>query len=258
MSKIVVCHCNRPNFLEIQLQSYFKTCEDLEEIIVVNDGSSLSLRNEIKNKTITRKNVRLIDAPYDLDHSSPPFACSSVLQWIYDLLLMEDEKSKVAFLDSDMFPLKKFSIENFLQEKSIAGLKQIRGNVDYIWNGIVMIDFNKIQHPHAIDWNCGVINCYNVDCGGQFFNYFEKYGRDDVRYLTHTSHMSIDQINSLSSCPGEVAQKYDVSYKMEVFEDTFLHYGRASNWETSWLSPIDFNKSKTDYTVYWLQKNGVL
>lgn len=93
MSKIVICHCNRPDFLKIQIESYFNTCEDLEEIIVVNDGSSIKIRNEIKEIS-NRTKVRCLEAPLNLDHSSPSVATSAVLQWVYDYLL-KDRKSVV-------------------------------------------------------------------------------------------------------------------------------------------------------------------
>jgi glycosyltransferase involved in cell wall biosynthesis len=259
MSKIVVCHCNRPDFLKIQLESFTKTCEDLEEIIVVNDGSSLQLRQEINLACHNNRKVRLINAPLDLDHSSAPVACSAVLQWIYDQLLNEGEQGNVAFLDSDMFPLNSFKISDFLPENiSISALKQTRGNVDYIWNGIVMINFSKLKSPRAFNWSCGVVKCENVDCGGLMHEYFERYGREQVNYITHTSHMSMDQVKSLKNISKELSEKYNVDYRMEVFEDLFLHYGRASNWEHSWLSPIDFNQNKTSFMIEWLKNNKVI
>lgn len=259
MSSIVVCHCNRPDFLRIQLESLFRMCDDLETVTVVNDGASLALREEIRRCCNDYSKVIHLSAPYSLDHSSAPSACSSVLQWAYDYTVRLGIKGQVGFIDSDMFPLRKFTVSEFLPTgKSFSALPQIRGSVDYVWNGIFFVDFNTIISPESLNWSCGVVKGENVDCGGLMHHYLEKHGRDHIHYLRHTSHMSKEQILSLQVCPYKLRDTYDVSYRMEVFENTFLHYGRASNWETQWLSPQDFNKRKTAYMLEWLKINGVI
>lgn len=259
MPKIVVCHCNRPDFLKLQIESYFKMCKDLEEIIVINDGATPLIRKEIEDVSSRSTKVRCINAPLLIDHSSAPTACASVLQWAYDEILNSGEKGKFAFLDADMFPLGEFKISDYLtSDKTFTVLKQERGPIDYPWNGIFFIDFDNIKNPRAIDWNCGVVKGFNVDCGGLTHLYFEKFGKDHVRFLTHTSHMSKAQVENLKFCPGDISKLYDVDYKLEVIEEIFLHYGSASNWQTSWLSPVDFKKHKTHYVLQWLRSVGAI
>lgn len=89
MSRIVVCHCNRPDFLKIQLESLFRTCDDLDNVTVVNDGSNNFLRQEISKACSLYSKVRELSAPHHLDHSSAPSACSAVLQWAYDYIVRE-------------------------------------------------------------------------------------------------------------------------------------------------------------------------
>jgi len=258
VSRIVICHCNRPAFLSIQIDAYRNACIDLEEIIIVNDGASLELRSQI-SEICKKSGVTCLNAPIDLDHSSANVACASVLQWAYDLVQEKHKGGKFAFFDSDMFPLASFQISDYLSGNvSFSALRQDRNEIDYPWNGIFFIDFDRIPGARSINWYCGVVSSTNVDCGGLTNLHFRKYDRHHLKYITHTSHMSMKQISSLVNCPPNIAMKYKEEYKLEVIDEKFLHYGSASNWKTDWLSPVDFTKSKTDFVLEWLRSVGVI
>ena len=68
------------------------------------------------------------------------------IQWTYDNLIKTDYCSDlVLFLDSDMFLLDNFSMVDYMKDEIISGLKQVRGNIEYMWNGIMFFNMPKIM-----------------------------------------------------------------------------------------------------------------
>jgi hypothetical protein len=252
VSKIVSFHCNRINVLKYQIESLLNQCEDLEEIIIVNDGLSLDLRKKIREVSLQYPKVVCWDAPINIDHSSPSVAVASLQQWAYDKILNDGLGGKFAFFDGDLFPLKKFKIEDFLKSNSISGILQTRRHVKYLWTGFIFIDFDKLPSPRLVDLNCGVVDCQNVDSTGQLYWHFKKF-ESSYRVLTHTSHLDFEKLSLLKSCPEDLKKMYDLDYKIEVMEDGFLHYGNSSNWNGS---SGNYLERKDEYVTSWLRKVG--
>ena len=255
MSKVVACHCNRLDVLEMQLTSLERMCLDLDEIIVVNDGLSPKLRVQIRELCSKHKIATCWDFPIDIDHSSPSFAVGALQQWAYDRLtdVKAPQSGKVAFFDGDLFPLKPFRVSDYLQTNTLAGLPQDRAHVRYLWAGFVFIDLDRLIRPWTVNWNCGIAECQNVDTLGMLHHHFRECGTEHVRFLSHTSHLSHDKISKLTCCPTEVKAAYDEEFKIEVMEDGFLHYGRCSNWSGDLEALL---RRKDIYVESWLKSAG--
>lgn len=252
MSKIITCHCNRPDILELQLKTCLKNCKDLEGIIVINDGLTKNLRSQIYELTNDYKQI-CWNSPLEIDHSSPSVAVSGLQQWAYDKLLNEKISGKFAFFDGDLLPVKEFKIKNFLQNHSLAGLKQTRDNVEYLWPGFLFMDIDAIPRPRTINWSCGVVECKNVDTLGLLHHHFKELGKSHVNFLYHTSHLTNETLSSLTCISEDLKSQYKFQYKIEVMENSFIHYGRSSGWDGENL----FHE-KLDYVKKWLTEMGAL
>lgn len=254
MSKIILCHCNRIDYLKVQLEAYRKKCKDLDEIVVVNDGLTRCLRQDIKSIS-SDFNVECWNTPLDLDHSSPSVAVGAVFQWSYDIAIKRFANEKVAFLDADLFPLRDFRISDFLQkEKSIAALSQDRQHVKYLWPGFVFMSMGLIPRKETINWTCGVVECQNVDTMGLTYYHLKECGIDHIKFLNHTSHLTSNSLKRITCCPDHIKSRYKLDYKIEVMEDSFIHCGRSSGWDGA--KGDAFGKEKTEYVMDWLRAVG--
>lgn len=253
MSKIILCHCNRLDYLKLQIEAYKKRCMDLDEIVIVNDGLTWKLRAEIE-RTAKDSGVTCWNSPLELDHSSPSVAVGSVFQWAYDVASSQFDESHIAFLDADLFPLRDFRVSDFLSKKSLAGLPQDRQHVRYLWPGFLFLDMKNLPRKDTINWTCGVVECQNVDTMGLTYYHLKECGTEHVNFLKHTSHLNPNTLRDVTCCPDFIKTKYKFEYTIEVMEDGFLHCGRSSGWDNSGINKK--NDEKTLYVIDWLRAVG--
>ena len=95
----------------------------------------------------------------------------------------------------------------------------------YVWPGLVFIDFHKMPGKNEVDWNCASIVRtidgkkvrYNLDTGGRWHLYFEKY--PDVK------------LRDISEPPTKGGR--ELPYGKLMYDGHFLHYGCGTNWNGS-------------------------
>lgn len=240
MIKIYTYPDKRPDFILRQNISLKKFLKDDFEHIVINNGSTNELRIEIE-KISKENNIThfFVENP---NHNNPTIACSyPINQSLYRFIKKEKNANISVIIDSDMFFLKEFSISEYLGDNEIAAIKQIRGNVNYIWNGIVFINHKTIKNIKDLDFNHDVINGNITDVGGNMYYYFKNNPECKLKNILHTSHIHPKNKN-LKVLPAEILCEYDVDFCIELIEGAIFHYGRGSNWDGM---PVDYHKNKT-------------
>ena len=239
--KIYTFPDKRPDFIKFQKKTIDKFLKDDYEYIIVNNGSSDVLRKEIHDICIDNGiNHIYVENP---NHMDPNIACAYPINQILDKYIkLEKESNTISvIIDSDMFFISDFSIVDFIGDNEIAALPQSRGDVNYIWNGIVFINHSKVIDIESFDFGYQFINGHGTDVGGNMYFYFKEHPYCKMRHVIHTSHIKSES-NNLDSLPDDILKIYDDSFCFEIIEKCILHYGRGSNWDNM---VADYHKRKT-------------
>jgi hypothetical protein len=253
--KIYTYPDKRPDFILRQKKSLEFFLKDDFEYIIMNNGSSPELRGEIEKICIKNKIIHFfIENP---DHSHPTTACAYPINQTLERIIKKEEKDTISvIMDSDMFFVKPFCIAEYLGDNEIAAIKQIRGDVNYIWNGIVFINHNEIKDINELDFGFDTINGNTTDVGGNTYYYFKNHPNCKLKNILHTSHIHPKNKN-LRVFPPTILENYDFEYCFELIEKSVIHYGRGSNWDGM---PINYHQNKTiflDRVLEMSQENSI-
>tara|TARA_Y100000004_G_scaffold181084_1_gene226388 strand:- start:17 stop:778 length:762 start_codon:yes stop_codon:yes gene_type:complete len=220
---------NRPDFVSIQNQLFKKFLKNDYKFHIVDDSVDSTIAKQFE--TICSLNqLEYYKTPKKLEHSNPSTKVGNVIQWVFDEIIKKNYSSDIVFwLDSDMFLIDEFDIEDYVSDCVIAGLPQVRGHIKYMWNGIMFFNMPKLMalDPN-IKFNIDNIDGYELDTGGETYHYFKKNNIDmkptnDGRPIYPTHYNEID------------LQKDAAGYNMELHLDNkFLHYRAATNWHSNW------------------------
>lgn len=254
--KIYTYPDKRPDFIEKQLKSLKHFLKDDDyELIVINNGSTLELKGKIENISIKNNLTHFfVEAP---DHSNPTIACSRPINWSLKKFIIKEKNVISVILDSDMFLINHFSFNDYIKNFEIAGVKQKRQHINYIWNGIVIINNDKIKNINEINFDYGTIENVMTDVGGFTYYYFKNNNECKLKNIFHTSHIHPKNKN-IKIFKSNILEKYNFDFCFELYENSFLHYGRGSNWDKM---PENFHQEKTEFLDFVLdesKKNNVL
>lgn len=222
MIKIYTCADKRPDFIGLQLKSLYKFIDDDFEYIVINNGSNPLLRIQI-DFICRLLNIKCIHAPIKW-YKDACYACGIPLQWTYLQFIINDDFAMI--IDSDIFAIAKVNARRFLKNAVIAGVKQQRGEITYLWNGILYL--RNLPDRKNFNLMPGSINNTNVDVGGMLYHWI-KANNPQIKYIPHTSHITKANKN-LIYLPSKIRSEYKDEYTFEIINNQFLHYSRGSNW----------------------------
>lgn len=254
---------NRPDFIEIQDKTFKKFLKDEYRFVVFNDAKDKAMQARIQ-ETCTKLGIACISIPQEIhdqpyllrepndDFHNPSVRCCNAVQYALNTLGFHHD-GIVAFLDSDMFLVKDFSIKKYLKGYQIAGLPQVREKngrrIPYLWIGILFMDMTKLPHRETINVNCGHIADVPVDAGGFTHYYLKKYPKTKVKYLDHFHSLylgcsdclnGVDKPNCTHNRVFLEAQGFDEQqisslhaglHDVEFFiRASFFHYRCGTNW----------------------------
>jgi hypothetical protein len=228
MIQIFTSVVNRPDFLEIQAKLFKKFLKNEYVFHVIDDSVEESIGNKFKDICLSNgcEYYKKTSKYRDFDSHSTTIAanaCADTIQWTYDNIIRKYFSDYIVlFLDSDMFLVDEFDIEEYMKDEIISGLHQKRGHVEYIWNGIMFFNMPNMKDKE-IDFSNGVVEGHLTDVGGNTYLYFKKNGikfKDTgVEYPTHFNDLDL--------------QKDANGYNMELhLNSKFLHYRAGTNWHT--------------------------
>jgi hypothetical protein len=229
---------NRPDFVGIQHKLFEKFLNEKYEFHVVDDSVDAEITTQFREVCESLK-ITYYRKPPANKPMNPAQACAHTVQWTYDNLIRKNHSEDIVFfLDSDMFLIDEFSIEEYMSDAIIAGLPQVRGHITYMWNGIMFFNMPKIEDKD-IDFSDGMVDGEMTDVGGHTYWYFKNTGiemkKTNEEFPTYPTHFNDIDL-----------QKDSGGYNMELhLDDKFLHYRAATNWYANWKGSDDPLKKKT-------------
>jgi len=304
---IISTHFNSTDFIELQYISFKKYFKTNFDFIVFNDAKNFkdytnynddSFESKILNKC-NELNIKCIRISQEIhtnrklifpetiqpDTMDACTRCADSVQTAFNYAVNNCEGyDYILLIDSDMFFVFDFDIENYMKNKNISFLGNGGGDftfsseehVYYMWNGIAVFN-TKLPGLKEICWDCGRVNGKGVDVGGQTHHYLKKY-KNDLKPIFITNgnftfeNSVIDFFNEKRAKRFEEignknqSDKYIIFYnnmqnllidyaktnennsanKELLLSDTIFHLRSGGNWNKLGLEKmnINFNKLK--------------
>jgi hypothetical protein len=233
MIQIFTTVVNRPDFIILQDRLFGKFLNDEYVFHVIDDSIDESVSDQFQ-KICEKNHFSYYKKPKRIQHLNPAQACADAVQWTYDNIIKKNHLDDIVFFcDSDMFLLDEFSISDYMSESIIGGLPQYRGNVTYMWNGLMFFNMPKIKEIDLdIDFSDGYVEGELADVGGHTYYYFKdnniQMKESDVQYPTHFYDIELQN------------ESVTKGYNFELHLDgKFLHYRAATNWHSNWRDSSD-------------------
>lgn len=232
---------NRPDFLNIQYNLFEKFLKNKYIFHVIDDSSDSKITKKFED-ICTDKGFKYYKTPEKTHHKNASTRVGNIIQWAFDdIIKIKYADDFVLFLDSDMFLIDYFDIEEYISDCIVSGLPQFMGNIKYMWVGIMFFNMPKLmQLDSNIKFNMDFIDGKLIDTGGQTYHFFKKNNIDmkptdanGPEYPTHFNDIDL--------------QKDSGGYNMELhLGGKFLHYRAATNWHSTCRSLDDPLKQKTE------------
>lgn len=232
MKKTIIysVHCNRPDFISWQVQTFTKWFSTPFEFVVVNNADEPQYRASIDEIALANS-CRVLNTKSE--RSLPGHKHADALKQLWKDACQNKEHF-VMIIDGDVFMIGGFNIKEHLSGHAMSGCKQQR---EYKWHWltpvVMVFDMEKLPEPETIDWEGGAApDGTRMDVAGNLFYYLEKHPevKEAVRDLGHTWHIKNDNKN-LHILPDEIVSDYKENWNLEIFGKVFLHYCRSSNWD---------------------------
>ena len=231
---------NRPDFVTLQDKLFKKFLKNEYTFHIVDDSVEPQITEQFEN-ICSLNGCEYYRKPLTNKPLNPAQACAHTVQWTYDNIIRKNHTDDIVFfLDSDMFLIDEFDIEEYMEDAIIAGLPQVRGHVTYMWNGIMFFNMPKIEDKD-IDFSEGIVEGEMTDVGGYTYWYFLRTGiemkRTDEEAPVYPTHY-----NDIELQNDEVTKGYNVELHLD---SKFLHYRAATNWHSNWKGSDDPLEKKT-------------
>jgi hypothetical protein len=138
-----------------------------------------------------------------------------------------------------------------MQGYDLAGIAQSRDGgykiIEYIWNCFMIFDNDTMPDIKNFDVGPGMIWKAPGDVGAMTYFYLQNNPTCRWRRITNTSILVEEFINLF---PEHARPFYTLDIGMEIFEDCWLHYRGASNWDNK---PEEYHNKKQDFIKKLLQ-----
>jgi len=255
---------NRPDFVETQYRLFKTFLKDEEwQFNVVDDSMEESITEEFKS-VCDIYGIKYYRKPQNPNKKfDNPLAgarhATETIQWTYDTIIKEKhDEDMVLFCDSDMFLLDEFSIEEYIKDEVIAGALQVRGPIEYIWNGIMFFNMSEITKiGRDLNFSDGDVEGNMTDIGGHLYYWFLE---NNVKFKNVNEGGTTPDdcaeypdeyngINLIFDNNDDMWTKPEGGFRFELHLDNkFLHYRAGTNWHTqsSWKTKEDPIRKKAE------------
>ena len=255
---------NRPDFVETQYRLFKTFLKDEDwQFNVVDDSMEESITEEFKS-VCDIYGIKYYRKPQNPNKKfDNPLAgarhATETIQWTYDTIIKEKhDEDMVLFCDSDMFLLDEFSIEEYIKDEVIAGALQVRGPIEYIWNGIMFFNMSEITKIGPdLNFSDGDVEGNMTDIGGHLYYWFLE---NNVKFKNVNEGGTTPDdcaeypdeyngINLIFDNNDDMWTKPEGGFRFELhLENKFLHYRAGTNWHTqsSWKTKEDPIRKKAE------------
>lgn len=241
--EIVTLAFNRPDFIELQLNSIKKYVKDFTYTVFDNCPDD-AVENECK-----RLGVKCV--PIKIFSADPSWCVGISLNKMWNIL--KYSTGTLVYLDSDMFLIGELpSMENH----DFAFVPQKKGDIYYPWTGLMMFNMETLPYPHELKWNVDY-NVKDADVGGLNHYYLRENNPKvlelEMRTLIDDGRYSFNGKDMLAGDYGELeklAHKYNFPrpYSFDMLRvknkpHFIFHYKSASNYPIFYTP--EYNRLKT-------------
>lgn len=236
--KIYVNANKRLDFIPLQQKSFLRFLKDDFEYIIFNNADTKE--NNLAIKELCKElGIKCIDVEGN-DHRHPTYAGTYPVQWSFHKYIKQETDIIAVMLDSDIFMIKEFSVNDYMNGFDVAAIPQFR-HVTYLHIGIMFFNMDTLPNKDDMNFMHGKIEGALTDGGGYLYYWLKDNPGLRVRYIV-TNGIICSKNNNLQFLPAELVKDYIDDYQFGVIEKTFLHYRRGSNWDRR---SEEFHKNKT-------------
>jgi len=226
---------NKPGFIGIQLKALNAFMKDPFHYIVMNNADNsrdrVAIEKKCKELGIDHRQV------VDPDHWNANVSHSYSLQQTFDRYITRGYQGLSVIMDCDLFPIRPFSLMQFMDGYELGGVGQAFGNQatgeTYAGLRVVFVAINTPMIPdqgfrlHDMNFKCGSIRGTGVDVGGMFYHYLQSYPDTKIKWFG-VNHLFDDRDYTPEF--GDFANEYRVEFQSELISDIFFHYRNSGNW----------------------------
>ena len=279
MIRIISCHTNDPSFIWYQKKLLDKFIIGDFEFIIFDDSNNrrnqiakgidtydssvpLKIKEVCENLGILRIEVpnSVHDNPGSVHKirkhiiDDPCGWCSNSVQFLVNWCIQNlGDSDLILNIDSDMFPIVPMDLQEFIGDYPIAGVRQERDEINYLWNGIFMFKPEKID---AENFHWDMIE--KTDVGGMMHYYLEKNPKykkiwhlwsgtwnfkDFLEGVKDREHINIFNAERNFELPDSSrifldndprnsrSQSGEIKFYSEIYTPGFIHYRAGGNWD---------------------------
>lgn len=231
-----------PEFLYKQYETIKKFVKDDDwEFIVFNNVPATILDRQKRIKEICKElHIKCLDVRFRTLISGAAQICAWGIFWAYHRFMRWEKDTIHVIFDSDMFFINDFNFNEYLGDNQIAAIPQRRGEIEYLWNGIVIMRGGELPDKNHFDYRLAKINGERTDVGGKLHFWLKDNPNVKVRHIMHTGHLDVSKSAML---PEKVRGEYKPEYKFQFIENAVLHYRAGSNWDKKSKDFVDEKKA---------------
>jgi hypothetical protein len=234
--EIVTLAFNRPDFIELQLNSLKKWVKDFNYTVYDNcPDNSVKLECE-------RLGIKCI--PIKLFSADPSWVCGISLNKMWEIL--QYEFGTLVYIDPDMFLVGELPD---MGDVDFAFVPQVKGQYTYPWTGFMMFNMETLPHPEALKWHVDY-SLKDTDVGGLNHFYLQEYKPkvQELEMWTLTREgCSFNGVETICKPEHTEIEKIDLPRPFDILKckgkDFILHYKSASNYP-DFYTP-EYNRLKT-------------
>lgn len=264
---------NRPDFIELQVKLFQKFLKDDYEFWVISDANNPIMRSKIEN-TCARLGVHCENVPQSIhnlpylyrspgdNYNNPNVRHCNSVQWAWNNFFSKHD-GPVMVIDSDMFPVRPFSVAEMVKKDQLAGVFWstedliTKKNFGYLWLALIMFNNATLPDRGSICFNCGYLPGTQTICdsGGWTGLYLQKYkgivsvlplsykmgfeffcpyryAPDHVQTDKTPDNIVIQELTKRGFSEDEILLCLKRPYTIEFLGDNqFLHYRAGTNYE---------------------------
>lgn len=231
-----------PEFIYRQYETIKKYVKDEDwEFIVFNNTpiTAFERRNKIK-KICKELGIKCLDVRFRSFISGASYITGWGIHWAFNRFFRWEKDTIHVVLDSDMFFIRDFSFNELLGDNDICAVHQKREDIDYLWNGIVVMKGASLPDKKYFDFRLGgTVDGTRTDTGGRTYHWLKRNPDLKIRYIKHTEHLDESHKDIF---PENVRENYKSDYRFQFIEGAILHYRAGSNWEKKSQDFVDGKK----------------
>lgn len=246
MIKLYSFAVNRPDFLFYQYRTFKHFLTDEFEFIVINDGHNDDRMRIQRQADLLKLPCHVVVNPR---RDTANYGHARSIQYAYETFIKHDNDISV-MLDGDMFLARKYSIREWLGDAQLAGLKQGREHIEYLWPGIVFMDMGKLPEKDTLSFWPDLVEGVGVDVGGHSYEYIKAHPEIKVKWMTTGGQITEGNRNIQEKLPPEMIPVYDSEFHIEVFMNAWVHYACGTNW---YYRTEDYHRRKSDFVFALLE-----